>query len=223
MSSPFPRGNRRQFLRAGGALAAAGSTLPSALGLICAGRPIVTLLFERGAFTAADTLATASVLAWMSIGLVAYASTKVFVPYFYAVKRPRVPLAASLMAVGANLLTLGLLFESMGFVAAGLGMALGNLTNGGMLLLMYRGPEPLSNRLDLPFLLSLMSAAAGMSVVVLLSISLLDEQAPGLGPRALAALLPVVLGACTYIGLALLLRVPEATRVLAMVRGRLSR
>ncbi|MBL6720214.1 MAG: Gfo/Idh/MocA family oxidoreductase [Planctomycetes bacterium] len=32
MSSPFPRGNRRQFLRAGGALAAAGSTLPSALG-----------------------------------------------------------------------------------------------------------------------------------------------------------------------------------------------
>jgi predicted dehydrogenase len=32
MSSPLPRGNRRQFLRAGGALAAAGSTLPSALG-----------------------------------------------------------------------------------------------------------------------------------------------------------------------------------------------
>ena len=32
MSNPTPRGSRRQFLRAGGALAAAGSTLPSALG-----------------------------------------------------------------------------------------------------------------------------------------------------------------------------------------------
>jgi putative peptidoglycan lipid II flippase len=198
-------------------------TLPSALGLMCAGHPIVRLIFERGAFSSADANATATVLAWMSIGLVAYASTKVFVPYFYAVRRPRIPLAASLMAVGANLLTLGLLFDSMGFEAAGLGMALGNLANGGILLHMYRGPEPLSNRVDLRFLGSLGVAAGGMSAMVLLSISFFDDRALGLGARTIAALLPVILGACTYVGLALLFRVPEATRVLGMVRRRFGR
>lgn len=76
----------------------------------------------------------------MSLGLVAYASTKVFIPYFYAIERPRVPFAASLLAVTANLLTLSLLFEPMGFEAAGLGMALGIFANGGLLLAVYRGP-----------------------------------------------------------------------------------
>ena len=198
-------------------------TLPSALGLICAGRPIVRLIFEHGAFRPADTTATATVLAWMSIGLVAYASTKVFIPYFYAVKRPRVPLFASLLAVGANLLTLSLLFESMGFVAAGLGMALGNLANGGMLLFMYRGPESLLKRVDLKFVGSVLAASGGMSAVVFLSISLLTPAAPGLAGKALGALGPVLLGALTYIGMAVLFRVPEATRVLGMVRQRFAR
>jgi len=198
-------------------------TLPSALGLICAGRPIVRLLFERGAFLPADTAATATVLAWMSIGLVAYASTKVFVPYYYAIRRPRVPLAASLLAVGANLLTLGLLFESMGFVAAGLGMALGNLTNGGLLLLMYRGPEPLFGKVELRVLGSLFIAALGMCGVVLFAISAFDPAVHGLAGKALAAFVPVVLGAATYLVLALVMKIPEATRVLGMVRSRLAR
>ncbi len=198
-------------------------TLPSALGLICAGRPIVRLIFEHGAFTETDTAAVAKALAWMSTGLVAYAATKVFVPYFYAIKRPRVPLTASLVAVGANLLTLGLLFGSMGFEAASLGMALGNLANGGLLLFMYRGPESLLKRIDLRFIGSLLAAALGMSLAVLISISAVGPGAPGLAAKVWGALCPVALGAFTYLGLAVLLRVPEATRVADMVRQRFAR
>lgn len=198
-------------------------TLPSALGLMCAGGPIVRLIYEHGAFKAADTAAVAKALAWMSMGLVAYASTKVFVPYFYAVRKPRVPLAASLVAVGANLLTLGLLFDRMGYEAAGLGMALGNPSNGGLLLLMYRGPESLLKKVDLKFLASLVIATAGMSAVVLLSISAFGPDAHGLAAKAWKALVPVSLGAAVYVLLALLFRVPEATRVLGMVRQRFAR
>ena len=198
-------------------------TLPSALGLICAGRPIVRLIFEHGAFTETDTAAVAKALAWMSIGLVAYAATKVFVPYFYAIQRPRVPLTASLVAVGANLLTLGMLFESMGFEAASLGMALGNLANGGLLLFMYRGPESLLKRIDLRFIGSLLAAALGMSAAVLISISAVGPGAPGLAAKVWEALCPVALGAFTYLGLAVLFRVPEATRVTDMVRQRFAR
>ena len=195
-------------------------TLPSALGLICAGRPIVRLIYEHGAFTAVDTVAVSTALAWMSIGLVAYASTKVLVPYFYAVSRPRVPLTASLLAVGANLLTLGLLFESMGFEAAGLGMALGNLANGGLLLAMYRGPEPLLRKIEARFIGALVGATLGMSLVVLVAISALGSTSNGLAAKAWGALVPVVLGVATYLGLAVLFRVPEATRVISLVRRR---
>lgn len=198
-------------------------TLPSALGLIFAGRPIVRLIYEHGAFTAVDTAAVAKALAWMALGLVAYASTKVFVPYFYAVQRPRVPLAASLLAVTANILTLVLLFNTMGFEAAGLGMALGNLANGGLLLALYRGPESLLKAIDGRFLSSLLIATAVMSGVVFYSISKFDPAPVGLWAKAWGALVPVTLGAVAYVGLTVLLRVPEATRVVDMVRRRAAR
>jgi hypothetical protein len=111
----------------------------------------------------------------------------------------------------------------MGFVAAGLGMALGNLANGGMLLFMYRGPESLLKRVDLKFVGSVLAASGGMSAVVLVSNSQLTPAAPGLAGKALGALGPVLLGALTYIGMAVLFRVPEATRVLGMVRQRFAR
>ena len=198
-------------------------TLPSALGLICAGPAIVRLIYEHGAFKSSDTVAVATALGYMAIGLVAYASTKVFVPYFYATGRPRVPLVASLLAVCANLLTLRLLFDSIGFLAGGLGMALGNLSNGGFLLSMYRGPESLLRKIDVRFLASLLTASAGMSAVVLLSLSLVGQGGDGWGPKMVGALVPVTLGAAAYLGLAALLKVPEATRVLGLVRQRVAR
>lgn len=197
-------------------------TVPSALGLMFAGGPIVRLIYEHGAFTSRDTAAVATALAWMSVGLVAYASTKVFVPYFYAQGRPRIPLAASLLAVGANLLTLRLAFGSIGYVAAALGMALGNLSNGGFLLFMYKGPESLLRRIDARFLSSLATAAAGMVGVVLLALTWLGSP-PGFTGKLLGALVPVVLGAATYLGLGAALGIPEASRLAADVRQRLGR
>jgi len=126
-------------------------------------------------------------------------------------------------AVASVLLTLGLLFDRMGYQAAGLGMALGNLANGGLLLFMYRGPESLLKKVDLGFVASILIATAGMSAVVLLSISAFGPDAHGLAAKAWKALVPVSLGAGVYLGLALLLRVPEATRVVGMVRQRFAR
>ena len=198
-------------------------TVPSAVGLMTAGEPIVRLIYEHGAFKPGDTTAVATALGWMAMGLVAYASTKVFVPYFYASGRPRVPLAASLLAVCANLLTLRVLFGTLGFLAAGLGMALGNLSNGGFLLYKYRGPESLLRKIDNRFLVSLLAATAGMAAVVALSISALGSDHAGLAAKAYGALVPVLLGGATYVGLAIALGVPEATRVTGMIRQRLAR
>ena len=151
-------------------------TVPAAVALVVIAVPLISVLYERGAFTPVDTTAVATALAWMALGLVAYASTKVFVPYFYAIKRPRVPFAASLLAVAANLLTLGLLFDSIGFEAAGLGMALGNLANGGLLLAVYRGPESLLKAIDARFLGSLLIATAAMARLPMRLVQRLEDR-----------------------------------------------
>ncbi|MBS0272327.1 MAG: murein biosynthesis integral membrane protein MurJ [Proteobacteria bacterium] len=59
-------------------------TLPAALSLIFLADPFIMIVFERGAFTAQDTAATALTLQALAIGLPAYVLIKVFSSSFFA-------------------------------------------------------------------------------------------------------------------------------------------
>ena len=87
---------------------AIGLALPATLGLVVLSRPIVHLLFEHGAFTAADTAATARALALLALGLPAQVMVKALSPAFFARDNTRTPLLATLfglvVAVAAALL-----------------------------------------------------------------------------------------------------------------------
>ena len=63
---------------------AVGLALPATLGLIVLSEPIVRMLFEHGAFTAADTAATAQALIWLALGLPAHVLVKALSPAFFA-------------------------------------------------------------------------------------------------------------------------------------------
>ncbi len=78
--------------------------LPATMGLILLAQPIIRLIFEHGAFTATDTIATANTLILYSIGLFAYSANKVLVPAFYALGKTRYPVIASFLAVGLNII-----------------------------------------------------------------------------------------------------------------------
>ncbi len=86
-------------------------TLPATAGLIVLAEPIIRLIFEHGAFTAADTLATAQTLALYSIGLFAYSANKVLVPAFYALDKTRYPVIASFMAIVFNIIIIELTID----------------------------------------------------------------------------------------------------------------
>ncbi len=87
--------------------------LPATAGLILLSESIIRLIFEHGAFTAADTMATAQALSWYAIGLFAYAAIKVMVPVFYAVGDTRYPVIGSFLGVAANLLIINLVIASL--------------------------------------------------------------------------------------------------------------
>lgn len=75
---------------------AIGLALPATLALIVLSIPIVRLLFEHGAFTAADTAATAQIMIWLALGLPAQVLIKSLSPAFFARENTHAPLLATL-------------------------------------------------------------------------------------------------------------------------------
>jgi len=70
-------------------------TVPATIGLIVLRIPIVRVLFEGGRFGPQDTLPTAEVLGALSTGLLFFASVRVIIPAFYALKDTRMPVLAA--------------------------------------------------------------------------------------------------------------------------------
>lgn len=84
---------------------ALGLALPATLGLIVLAQPIVRLLFEHGAFTPADTAATALALALLALGLPAQVLVKALSPAFFARDDTMTPLLATCVAVAVAIAT----------------------------------------------------------------------------------------------------------------------
>jgi putative peptidoglycan lipid II flippase len=80
-------------------------TVPAAVALYVTGPALTSAFYVRGAFTAADGLATGAVVSALVIGLPAYVLVKVLVPNYFARKDTRTPV---LTAAGSLLLNVGL-------------------------------------------------------------------------------------------------------------------
>lgn len=96
-------------------------TLPAMVALICVPDIFIRILFERGAFSAADTAATVAALVAYAAGLPAYVLIKVFTPGFFARGDTATPVRIS---IGCLALNTGLGIALMGPMAhAGLALA----------------------------------------------------------------------------------------------------
>jgi putative peptidoglycan lipid II flippase len=94
-------------------------TLPAAVALLVAAEPIIRVLFERGAFAAADTRATAHALAAFAIGLPAFVLIKVLQPSFFAREDTRTPMrfaAVNLVLNAGGSVALFVVFKAAGFM-----------------------------------------------------------------------------------------------------------
>lgn len=95
-------------------------TLPAAAALMTIAHPIITVLFQRGSFTAADTDAVARALMVLASGLPAYVLVKVLTPGFFAREDTRTPVRVAGAAMVLNVALNLLLMAPLGY----LGMAL---------------------------------------------------------------------------------------------------
>lgn len=102
--------------------------LPASLGLIILRKPIISLLFERGAFSAQSTEQVSWALLWWGVGLVGHSVLEIIVRVFYAMHDTRTPVTIGALMMSLNVvlsLIFSALFERIGWMPHG-GLALAN-------------------------------------------------------------------------------------------------
>ena len=78
-------------------------TLPATIGLITLAHPLISTLFEHGAFDAKASKATANALIGFSFGLPAFVLIKLFQPGFFARKDTKTPTIFAAISLVANI------------------------------------------------------------------------------------------------------------------------
>lgn len=77
-------------------------TLPATVGLVMLARPIISLLYEHGKFSAHATDQAAIALQGYALGLCAYSALKILSPAFYAIDKRRTPMMVSFVSIALN-------------------------------------------------------------------------------------------------------------------------
>lgn len=143
-------------------------TLPAALALAVAGRPIMLVLFGRGAFDAEAALLASQSLAAYAIGLPAFVLLKVLVPAFFAHGDTGTPVRVGMAAIALNLCLNLLFMVPLQHVGPALATSVSAIANVSALaiLLARRGHLALDARLHhrLP---RMAGAAAAMAVALI--------------------------------------------------------
>jgi len=181
-------------------------TIPAAMGLLTLGRPLVALLFERGAFQASSTEAVAWALAFYALGLVGHAGVEILARAFYALHDTWTPVWVGGLTMGINILlsvTLPTAFGGMGLPPHG-GLALSNsvavlLEMGGLLALIRPRLMGVEGRA-----LAGSVARSGLAATAMAIVLMAWQRAVGDG-TALVAGGGVALGAVAYLVAAALL------------------
>jgi putative peptidoglycan lipid II flippase len=186
---------------------AVGLALPAALGLIVLREPIVRTLFEHGAFSAADSAATAQALALLSLGLPAYVLVKALSPAFFARGDTMTPLLAALKGFAVAIVLAVVLGQIAGAGAGGIAaaIALGAWSNA--LALIRRGAATFGFSIDAAArrrLPRIVVAALAMGGVLWFAAAFVWPQAASAHGLAQAAVLGILIaGSVAVYGLLL--------------------
>jgi putative peptidoglycan lipid II flippase len=200
-------------------------TIPATAGLILLAEPIIRLIFEHGAFTAADTLATSRALALYSVGLFAYSSNKVLVPAFYALDKTRYPVIASFIAIGTNLLLINLTIDTYQHLAIALSTSVTMMLNFvflGVVLHLKMAGLPL--RYFVTGCFKILCATAVMTCVVVAGKSLLSPWLVGTVVQQLCSVFLIIGTAAAIYGILInWMKLSEFSEIVKKVRSKLGR
>jgi putative peptidoglycan lipid II flippase len=179
-------------------------TIPGAAALLVIAEPIISVLFQRGAFDASISAATAQALMAYAVGLPAYVLIKVLGPGFFAREDTKTPVKIAIVCVAVNVVLNLTLIHWLAHAGIALATALSAWLNAYLLMrtLRRRGHHQLDARLR-NRVVRVLAASAGMAVVLwalMYWAGYLFDGSVAMRIAALAAL--VLIGLVVYAGLA---------------------
>ena len=202
-------------------------------------KPIIRLIYERGAFTTNATNMVAVTLAAYSLGLAGYAAIKVLSPAFFALEDAKTPMYVSVASIVVHVFlsytlfnyfsTLGISPETPnGYGFAGVALATATVATINFLaltFLMRRKIKRIQARKIISSLIKIVVASALMSTVCYFSYQYLTEY---FGEKTLLiklteAFVPIGLGAVTFFASARLLRVSELDQFIDVFKKKLAK
>ena len=196
-------------------------TIPATVGLILLKATIVRVLFQGGRYDAADTEATAGVLATLSLGLFFFALIRVVVPAFYALRDTKLPVVAAFADMAVFLVLCAVWTRSLGLPGIGLASSAAAAVNVGILLTTLRRREGrLHGRAIASSLLRMLLASAVMGGAVVAADRALGLSRMPLVPAALTLGLTICGAAGIYWVVAHVLGSPEPAELSGLLRRR---
>lgn len=178
-------------------------TIPSAVALMVIPLPLVSTLFERGAFGTDDTAATATAVAIYGLGLPAFVLQKILQPLFFAREDTKSPFRYAVVAMVINaVIAIGLSY-AIGWIAAAIATTAAGWV---MVWLLMRGARNFGDvaRFDDRFkqrLWRIILASLLMGVVLWVLWILMGPLFGIAGIRWIALLVLIVLGSVSYFGI----------------------
>ncbi|MCX7634626.1 MAG: murein biosynthesis integral membrane protein MurJ [Syntrophales bacterium] len=200
-------------------------TLPATAALIVLRQPIISVLFQRGAFDAAATVKTADALLYYTLGLWAFSTIRVVVSAFYSLQDTRMPMKAAVVALVINAVSSVVLMFPLQHGGLALATSLASAVNVTMLFLVLR--RRIGPFLEGEFWTSVAKmafSAAFMVVTLLLFDVLLPWQQNGPFVERVSYLTgSIAVGMTVFFLSSWLLRSPELVQLVHVLRRKLGR
>ena len=189
--------------------------VPMAFGLCAVSKPLIRLFYERGAWGPESTQLTASALAVLAIGMIAYGLQVILSRVFYAQQKSLVPLLCGIVAVASNVLLCIYLTPRFGIMGIAAASVVSILLSDLVLLKAAdkRFCGILDNRAMIDFFKVFISSAV-MGVVVFFAARFLEDRlSDNLITRCIVLFVPVVCGIIVYFIMSLILGVEIIKRL----------
>lgn len=194
--------------------------------LVALAEPMIRLIFERGKFDAASTLASASALTFLAPGLVAFSVVNILARAFYALGDIKTPMWISIFCLATNLIiTLAVIWR---FKQAGMGLAntLTALMNVSLLYYALRRKLKILELAQLKrHLATLLGAAAASGAVAWYSFQWWSKTIghANFATKLGEVFVPMTLATALYFGISIAFKTGHTDEMLAMVKSRRSR
>jgi putative peptidoglycan lipid II flippase len=205
-------------------------SIPAGLGMAILSKPIVTVLFERGEWTTADTSATAWALVFYSIGLMGHTALEILARTFYALHNTWTPVIIGGMAMLLNIILsviFVVIFEALGadtfargpYAGLALANSLATALESTILWILLRRRIPTLNAKPILNTLS-RTLVAGIGMVVIAGAWLLISED---FHQLIRLLIGLILGISSFWGIAIAVHIDEAQSVPRQILSRFSK